>query len=243
MMPRIPITDVRPVVENGRYPAKATVREPFPVSARVFREGHDRLGAGVVLTGPDGVDRRIVTMTDEGNDFFRAWVAADDAGSWTFRVESWSDPYATWSHDAAVKIAAGVDVDLMLVEGAALLDRARTWVPDGTDAARVLAEAAATLRDRTSDAETRLAAGVAQPVREVLADHPVRGLLGSSPSYPVVVDRARAVAGAWYEFFPRSEGAVRLEDGSVRAGTLHTAAQRLAAVAAMGFDVIYLPPI
>ena len=53
MVGRIPILNVMPVVDLGRQAAKATVGEPMPVSATVFREGHDKLGAEVVADRPE----------------------------------------------------------------------------------------------------------------------------------------------------------------------------------------------
>ncbi len=244
-MTRVPVMDVFPVVECGAYPAKAAVGEPFPIEATVFREGHDRLGCGVVLTGPDGVERPVqpmVPLTGDVPDRYVAHVVADEMGQWTFRVESWGDPYATWSHDAPVKIEVGVDVELMLVEGALLLERAAAGKPAGA-ARTVLTDAVTALRDTDRPVPARLAAGLTPAVADALREHPVRDLLDSAPSYPVFVDRRRALVGAWYEFFPRSEGAVREADGSLTSGTLRTAAKRLPAVREMGFDVIYLPPI
>ena len=70
-----------------------------------------------------------------------------------------------------------------------------------------------------------------------------RTVFGSSEKYPIRADRNRALIGAWYEFFPRSEGAVKNSDGSIKSGDFKTAAKRIHAVAEMGFDVLYLPPI
>ncbi|UYM05899.1 maltotransferase domain-containing protein [Solicola gregarius] len=232
MLSRIAITDVEPVVENGAYPAKAVPGERFPVRARVFREGRGRVRAGVVLTGPDGVDRPLAAISDLGNDAFEGWVEAPSTGAWTFRVESWADPYATWVHDAEVKVAAGVDTELMLAEGVVLLERARDSLAAGSDDAHAVAAAVAGLRDTSISAAGRLASGTDDAVRAVLERHPLRDHRGASPAYPLRVDRERALVGAWYEFFPRSEG-----------GTLRASIDRLDAVAAMGFDVVYLPPI
>ncbi len=247
-MTRIPVVDVQPVVEGGAYPVKAAVGETFEVGATVFREGHDALGANVVLTGPDGTDRSTVLMhpvADAGEpDRYTATVVADEVGDWTFQVESWGHPYATWEHDATIKIGAGVDVELMLVEGALVLERAAEALPAGCDAElAVLLDAVSALRDTGRPVEVRLAAGAAPEVEQVLAAYPLRELVESTPAYPLQVDRRRALTGSWYEFFPRSEGATTREDGTVVAGTLRTAVERLKAVAAMGFDVIYLPPI
>ena len=123
LLPRIPIIEVFPVIEDGTLPAKATEGEPFPIRATVFREGHDAFAAEAVLLRPDGGEYSRTSMVDiaPGLDRYEAWVAPDAPGAWSFRVDSWSDPYATWRHDAAVKVGAGVDVELMLEEGARLM--------------------------------------------------------------------------------------------------------------------------
>ncbi|ERH27782.1 hypothetical protein HMPREF1550_02260, partial [Actinomyces sp. oral taxon 877 str. F0543] len=115
-----------PVVEDGTLPAKATQGEPFPIRATVFREGHDAYAAEAVLVDPDGREHSRTRMVDimPGLDRYEAWVCADRPGDWTFRIDTWSDPYATWRHDATVKIDARVDVELMLEEGARLMERA-----------------------------------------------------------------------------------------------------------------------
>ena len=241
---RIPVIEVSPVIEDGRWPAKGTVGEAFPVRATVFREGHDAVAATAVLVAPDGTDRSWTPMYDvaPGLDRYEAWLMPDAPGDWGFRVEGWSDPYATWSHDATIKIAAGVDVDLMLAEGALVLERAAArQLP--AEVAAVLARAVAGLRDAGRTPADRLAAGTSAAVRAALAGHPLRDMVSPSATYPVTVDRERALVGSWYELFPRSEGAHRDEHGRWVSGTLRTAAERLPAVAAMGFDVVYLTPI
>jgi starch synthase (maltosyl-transferring) len=246
MVGRIPVTDVAPVVEGGRYPAKASVGEPFRVSASVFREGHDALNADVVLTGPNRKRRPPVRMHREGDepDFWVAEVAADAPGPWTFEIESWSDPVATWRHNAEIKIPAGIDVELMFEEGARVLDRAAAALPKRSPGRRVLGDAVKAMRDTTRPEGARYAAAVSPAVDEVLDRNPLRDLVTTEGPYPFFADRERALFGSWYEFFPRSEGAyVDETTGKVVSGTLRTAAKRLDAVAAMGFDIIYLPPI
>src|SRR5690349_21119729 len=160
MVGRIPVFDVTPVVEHGRYPAKAVVGESFPVTALVFREGHDQLGAEVVLTDPKGVRRAPVRMRDAGTDVSRmtATVAPDQEGAWTFSIESWSDPLATWLHDAGIKIRADVDVELMFTEGAELLERWGREVQAPKDARAIVLDTITALRDATRPVEVRLAA-------------------------------------------------------------------------------------
>ncbi|WP_218123946.1 alpha-1,4-glucan--maltose-1-phosphate maltosyltransferase [Quadrisphaera sp. DSM 44207] len=245
-MGRIPVLSTTPSVDCGRWPAKAVVGEAVPVRATVFREGHDAVAATAVLVRPDGTEHASARMRllAPGTDRYEAWVVPDAPGDWTFRVEGWSDPYGTWEHDATIKVAADVDTELMLVEGANLLERAAADPGrDPEDAAR-LRDAVTALRDADRPPAARLAAGTSPQVQGALQRRPVRELVTAGPAQRLRVERERALVGAWYEFFPRSEGA-RLDEESGRwvSGTLRTAAQRLPAIAAMGFDVAYLTPI
>ncbi|MGZ5416489.1 MAG: alpha-1,4-glucan--maltose-1-phosphate maltosyltransferase [Nocardioides sp.] len=246
MVGRIPVMDVSPVVAGGKYPAKAAVGEPFTVSALVFREGHDALNADVVLTDPEGKRRPWVRMhkNPEGVDVWTAEVAADAPGPWTFEIEAWSDPVATWRHNAEIKIPAGIDVELMFQEGALLLERVAAGLPKKSQERTVLEDAVKAVNDTRRPDPVRYAAAVSPMVDEILDRHPLRDLVTTDGPYRFVADRERALFGSWYEFFPRSEGAyVDTRTGKVVSGTFRTAAERLEAVAAMGFDIIYLPPI
>ena len=246
MVGRIPVMDVSPVVDRGRLPAKATVGEPFPVRARVFREGHDRLGAEVVLIDPSGTRRDPVRMVkhDTVPDLHEAWVTPDAEGEWQFELHAWSDPLATWEHAAGIKIPADIDTDLMFTEGRLLLERVRKNLKKGSVDAKVVDGAIDAARDSSRPAAARLAVLQADDLAEVFARHPLRDLLTVEGPFRAYADRERALYGSWYEFFPRSEGATKdPKTGKVTSGTLRTAAKRLPAVAAMGFDVIYLPPI
>ena len=253
LLPRIPAVEVFPVVEDGTLPAKATQGEPFPIRATVFREGRDAYAAEAVLIDPDGREHSRTRMVDimPGLDRYEAWVCADRPGDWTFRIDTWSDPYATWRHDATVKIDARVDVELMLEEGARLMERAAAGEalanpgqsrPSPADV-EVLVDAAARLRDANRSPQQRLSAGVSSRVRVIFRDSPLRDLVGSTRSYPLGVARPLALAGAWYEIFPRSEGAFQRPDGSWVSGTLRTAAEDLPRISSMGFDVVYLTPV
>jgi starch synthase (maltosyl-transferring) len=250
---RIPILDVEPVVECGRRQAKAVVGETFQVSATVIREGHGGLGAGVVLRDPEGRVGPLVTMHElgPGSDRYGGHVTVTGEGIWHFRVESWSDPIAAWQHDAGIKIPRGQDVELMLTEGALLFERAARSIRQPPGAARPAAARTALnglakrLRDRSMPPWDRLAAAQAPPIATVLAEYPLRDFVTRSGWYPVLVERLRALYGSWYEFFPRSEG-VQFDPMGRRepiSGTLRTAARRLEAIAEMGFDVVYLPPV
>lgn len=242
---RIPVTDVMPIVDCGNLPTKSVVDEPFTVRATVFREGHDAVNASLVMTSPHGVERIVpMTCVNPGLDLWTGEAEADHEGVWHFRVEGWSDPYGTWDHDATIKVAAGVDVEVMFEEGARVLERAcATNTYDDADE-RVLRDAVTTLRDTSRGDDERLAAGTSAEVKDVLERLPLRDFVSPSRDYPWLVERKLALTGAWYEFFPRSEGAHFDEETQKWvSGTLRTAADRLPAVADMGFDVVYLTPI
>ena len=242
---RIPVMDVQPAVEQGDFPACSVVEEEFDVTATVFREGHDAVNASVVLVDPEGREQ-VLTMTclNPGLNFWSRTVSADRTGMWAYRVEGWSDPYGTWDHDATIKVAADVDTELMLEEGARVLERAVAEVERSGPQAAVLTDAVAALRDAGRPAQARLAAGTSPEVRAEMTARPLRDYVSPSRTYSWLVERERALYGAWYEMFPRSEGATQdPQTGRWTSGTLATAAERLPAIAAMGFDVVYLTPI
>ncbi|MGB7983259.1 MAG: maltotransferase domain-containing protein [Candidatus Nanopelagicales bacterium] len=251
MIGRFPIIDISPVVEGGRYPVKAVSGEAFDVRATAFREGHDHLGVEVQFVPPgfgapdfeigepDGPLVRLREVGPTEPDRWTASVRLETEGDWAYHLISWGDPYGTWLHKAEIKLPAGIDVELELEEGARVLDRASTQAAD-EHARRVLREAAAAMRETQETAEQRLYAAHAPAVVAALESNPLREHPTRSGPWPVRVERRRALYGAWYEFFPRSEGASL---DPPRSGTFQTAAKRLPAVAAMGFDVVYLPPI
>ncbi|MFD2690482.1 maltotransferase domain-containing protein, partial [Streptomyces phyllanthi] len=238
-MGRIPVRDVRPAVECGRRPAKAVVGETFQVSATVFREGPDAVAANVVLRDPEGRPGRWTPMRElaPGSDRWGADVTPGETGLWTYQVEAWSDPMTTWRRTAGIKIPAGIDTGLVLEEGAALYERAAAGVPEGAARGTVLA-AAKILRDGSLPVMGRYTAALTPEVDEILVRYPLRELLTVSEELALLVERERALYGAWYEFFPRSEGTPEQPHGTFR-----TAARRLPAIADMGFDVVYLPPV
>ena len=238
------------MVSCGRYPARAVVGEHLPVAATVFREGHDAISANVAWRGPDGTDgpaAPFIRMVPgvPGTDRWHATVVPTDEGAWTFAIEAWGDPVASWRHKVEVKIDAGQgpeDLANDLEDGARLMLRALRNVP--AEHRGVLQAAAEALRDSRRDLAHRVGPALTAEVTALLAEHPVRELLTRSPRYTVWVDRKRALFSAWYELFPRSEGAVNEPDGTpARHGTFKDATRRLPQIAQLGFDVVYLPPI
>lgn len=237
---RIPIHPLSPRQPDDRWPAKAWEGEVVPFRATIFKDGHDELGAELILTAPTGtMSTHRMRLAGEGTDLWEAAVQLDETGDWHYSIRAWTDDWATWRHAAEAKVPAGVDVQLVLATGAVLLhraDNARPGDPVITSAFQVLSNIA------LAPAE-RLAAATDPVLATELDAHPLISTDTTSETRTVRVERARAGVGSWYEFFPRSEGAKQSKDGSWRSGTFTTAARRLPAIAAMGFDVVYLPPI
>ena len=239
MTGRIPIERVAPVVDCGRQMAKAVVGERVTIAATVYREGHDAVGCNVVWRTPGGLKQPFTRMRLEGQgrDRWVAYVDPDLMGRWTFCVEAFSDPYRTWHHNVTAKLDAGQGVaDLAndLAEGAEMLVRAIRLAPK--ERRPEVTAAVLALRDEGLDLNHRVAPALA--LEELLWDYPVRDLVSRSATYAIWVDRPRALFSSWYEFFPRSEAGEQGGHGSFK-----TAAERLPAIADMGFDIVYLPPI
>lgn len=254
---RIEIDDVAPVVSCGLYPAKAVVGEVLPVCATVWREGHEAVAATLVVRylGTDypqpgqhpGAGGRVTPqqypmVQGRTPDVFHGQFSPDQAGLWTFRVDGWGDPITGWRHAVTAKLDAGQgeeDLHNDLLVGAGLLERAATGVPRAQRAP--LLAAAEELR-RPGDPLTRAAPALSHEVTDLLHRFPLRELLTRGKQFGVWADRPRARCSAWYELFPRSTGG-RDADGRPVHGTFATATAELERIAAMGFNVVYLPPI
>jgi starch synthase (maltosyl-transferring) len=242
---RIPIERVSPAVDGGSFAAKAFAGEVIPFSAVVFREGHDSLGAEVLLTSPTG-KTTIHRMHPgaPGSDEWKTRIQLNELGAHTFLVRAFGDDFDTWHHGASVKIAAGIDEELMLLEGIALLTRAASEESRSNKNAKALVELAEKLSDRKRSPKARLAEAETPEIAKLVAEEPIRSLVTESESYEINCERLRAGFGAWYEFFPRSEGAkFDKKTKTWTSGSFKTAIKRLPAVKAMGFDVLYMPPI
>ncbi|GAA1813377.1 alpha-1,4-glucan--maltose-1-phosphate maltosyltransferase [Agromyces neolithicus] len=240
---RIPVTRLTPALPDDRWHPKAFEGEVVPFRATVFREGHDQVGAMLVITSPSGVERRErMAPMAPGTDRWQAKMLLDEVGEWRWHVTGFDDEIATWRHDAALKIDAGVDVELMYEIGARLIDRAVAEKTRARATRTKLTALATALRDPATSAPERRAL-VDHPLLDEFVGHPLARLTTDSPEHTILVERRRAGVGSWYEFFPRSEGAKQRKDGRWKSGTFRTAAKRLDEVAAMGFDVVYLPPI
>ncbi|KUI11408.1 alpha-1,4-glucan--maltose-1-phosphate maltosyltransferase [Mycobacterium sp. GA-1285] len=196
----------------------------------------------VLGTTPRKKPQHLPMSTGREPDVFHGAFTPDCAGLWTFRVDGWGDPVATWRKNVTAKLDAGQSESELsndLLVGAGLLERASTGVP--RQHRYPLIEAAARLRE-PGDPITRAGAALAPEVSRLLDEYPLRELVTRGERYGVWVDRPEARFSAWYEFFPRSTGGWDSKGNPVH-GTFATATKALPRIARMGFDVVYLPPI
>ena len=239
MIGRIPITDISPVsVLGGEFvPVKAIPGETITISATVFREGHDALGAQVVVMDSSGAETYRERMIEiwPGSDRYQVELALPVIGDFAFSIESFDDPYATWHHDSEIKISANIDPELCCEMGSLIFEEAINRDPSSS---KLLTNALNALQNRSLAPANRFSIASSGDIRSYFYEKPLRRLVTNTGLFPIRVDRERALIGAWYEFFPRSEGAT-----ANSSGTFATATKRLNDVAAMGFDVLYLPPI
>jgi starch synthase (maltosyl-transferring) len=124
---RIEIQALSPLVDGGRYAVKACVGDEVRVGATIFRDGHEVL-AGVLRTKAPGTSRwRDAPLRELGNDRWEASFVPDSCGRWSWRVEAWVDPVASFQWELRRKVDAGQeDLTSELAEGAALFGRAVT---------------------------------------------------------------------------------------------------------------------
>jgi starch synthase (maltosyl-transferring) len=196
----------------------------------------------VVLFDDKGKEISRVVMAEiwPGGDRYTAEITIPGRGDFSYAIESYDHPLATWLHDAEIKIAADVDAELMCAIGAALFEEV---IAHDSSSKALLKPALSALTDSKLAPLNRFGIASTPEIRSYCIAHPLRRLASLTEKYPVRADHPRALVGSWYEFFPRSEGAVENKDGSITSGTFKTAAERIPAVAAMGFDILYLPPI
>jgi starch synthase (maltosyl-transferring) len=242
---RVVIEHVRPLVDSGEFPAKATRGLPLRVTARAFVEGHDPLltwvwhWPGDAPLVPEAPPRGLVevAMEAEPQDWFGAWITPAKVGPWSFAVVGLPDAWGGWARDLSIRFSAGVDVDLDLADGAAMAD-ARSMLEGISKADRRATATLAMKLAAPTPVESRLQLATRDSTMALMRRTADLSHASIAGSFPLWVDREEAGYSAWYEMFPRSEGAV-----PPKSGTLRLAQERLPAIAAMGFSVVYLPPI
>jgi len=228
------IEAVAPQIDGGRHAIKRVVGDEVVVEADVFREGHDAIAARLLWRAVDATTWHEAAFSHVENDRFRGRFVVDRIGRHEYTIEAWPDAFATFQHDVVKKIAARSDIANDLALGQALLGEAAARA-DGS-LRNGFKRAIHDIEALESEASRALLL-VGDVVGELVARAPDRSGATRHAPLPLDVDRVAGQFSAWYEFFPRSSGAAG------KHGTFADAAKRLPAIAAMGFDVVYLAPI
>ncbi|MGE5848686.1 MAG: alpha-1,4-glucan--maltose-1-phosphate maltosyltransferase [Candidatus Methylomirabilota bacterium] len=230
------IGSVWPELDGGRFPVKREVGDLFEVTADILREGHEALAAVLKYRTVKDTAWREVRMEPLGNDRWVARFPLEENIRYVYTIEAFPDQYRSWAEDLKKRLAAGMEVTSELLEGAALL---RRTLPRAAGADRKRLEARLADFDTTTGSVPRARILLDEETAELMDTYPDRSAATQyDRELEVVADRTVARFAAWYEMFPRSQGKV-----PGRHGTFKDCIDRLPDIAAMGFDVIYLPPI
>ncbi len=230
--PRVMIQRVSPCVDAGRYAAKGVVRQSVQIAADVFLDGHDHVSAEVHWYEPGSTGPTLLPMLPLGNDRFAVRVTPTQPGVHRFLIEGWMDAWETYRRDLGKKIDAGVPTALEVQEGIMLVRTALAGAKHADD----LHTLVRTLEASSVAAQQTLL--LAEPTRDVVRRHLAKRSPAHSVALAIDVERTAAGFSAWYELFPRSQ-----TRDPARHGTFDDVIERLPAIRAMGFDVLYFPPI
>jgi starch synthase (maltosyl-transferring) len=236
----INIERIAPEVDGGRHPVKRVLGDRLLVTADIFADGHDMLDAVLLFRHDQDPAWRELPMTLVENDRWSVFVELDRLGRHRYTIEAWRDLWGSWRDGITKKLDAGVGVSTELAEGRLLLEAAMSRAAASGATGDVATMRLALDRNRRARSERTAAAALAEDeLLDVVRRHPDRSWsTRHDRELPLMVDRERAQTGAWYELFPRSQGRRK---GT--ATTLKGAEWRLPDIAAMGFDVVYLPPV
>jgi len=233
---RVIISRVTPEIEAGRFPVKRTVGEKLLVEADIFADGHDFLSAVLQYRPEAEIHWRETPMHPLGNDRWRGEFRVTTLGIYLYTLQAWVDRFTSWREGFRKKVEADQDVTIDVLTGAELIEAAAQRATG--EASKQLQHWSAILRHRAGTA-TAMDLALADDVAALVTAYPDRRFAVSHErELRLVVDREKARFSTWYEMFPRSCAS---EPG--KHGTFADCEQRLPYVAAMRFDVLYLPPI
>ena len=235
--PSVVIENLQPLIEGGRYPIKRIVGEDLAVEADIFKDGHDVVAAVLKWRVLRERAWRETPMIFVDNDRWRGVCTFYDEAVHEYTVEAWTDTFRSWQSEFAKKFEGGVsDLRSEALEGAAIVEAAARHARARADAAR--------LREFSEQISTAAnseiyAIAKSDELEVLMATYPDRSVAAQyAPAPRVVVDRQAALFAAWYEFFPRSA-----EGRGDRGSTFRDCLPRVDDARAIGFDVIYFPPI
>ncbi len=232
---RVIISNLSPLIEGGVFPAKLVVNEPLVISADIFIDGHDEIDAVVRVRSQGDKDWKEVRMQYIINDHWEAELELEETGFYEFNVFAWADHFSTWKKGLQKKFDAGQNIEVELLIGAELMEEAagRAQAKDK----KSLLKNGESIR-KSKDAETGLLLAMQQEPSDLMFTYRDQDLVSSSAIGRVEVERKKAAFSTWYELFPRSASPVPGQHG-----TFKDVQQLLPGIAAMGFDVLYFPPI
>jgi starch synthase (maltosyl-transferring) len=236
--PRLAIETITPQIDGGRFPVKRIVGDIVTIEADIFADGHDVLAASLLYRAVDERDWQETRMSLVENDRWRAAFALDRVGRYEFCVEAWRNPFAIFRYELSKKHEARLDLHLELREGIALIEEATIAAAGAMPASEKddLAALVAELKAAGEAGKTELLLSPRASALMAIADQrPYR--VRSQPS-PIDAERRQAAFASWYQIFPRSQSG-----DPNRHGTFIDVIDRLPAIRAMGFDVLYFPPI
>ncbi|PYI53286.1 MAG: alpha-1,4-glucan--maltose-1-phosphate maltosyltransferase [Verrucomicrobia bacterium] len=235
--PSAVIENLQPLVDGGRYPIKRIVGEDLLVEADIFKDGHDVVAAVLKWRVLGKRQWRETPMTFVDNDRWRGVCTLYDSAIYEYTIEAWTDKFSGWRGEFTAKLGAGIsELRSEALEGAALLEAASQRAHDRTDSARLLELSRRICKAGNTEINQIAQSGELEMLMATYADR--AGATQYAPVPRVVVDRPAAQTGAWYEFFPRSA-----EGRGDRGSTFRDCLPRVEDARAMGFDVIYFPPI
>ncbi len=235
---RVVIEGVDPEIDGGRFPIKRTVGESVEVEADAFADGHDAIACVLLWRRVEDERWRHAPMEALGNDRWRGSFRVTELGFYRYTIQAWVDRFETWRRDLSKRVRAGQDVHVDLLIGADLIEEAARRAPRG--AGSLLLERASILRGEGEEGRReRVERALDEELSALMSEAADRSFATTyGRELEVWVDRERARFSAWYEMFPRSCAPAGQEHGTFR-----DSEARLRYVAAMGFDVLYLPPI
>jgi starch synthase (maltosyl-transferring) len=248
---RVIIEEIQPQVDCGRYPARRFIGDTIKISAAIFSDGHDHVAARLLYRHESERDWQTTPMVELNNDMWWARITVDRLGNWIYAIQAWVDHFDTWTHDLRKRLAAQPDpnspdpakrdmppqdIPVAFNIGAMLLDQAASRA-NGADASQLKA-IAGSLRMLADKKLPFYDYPITLEIEELAARYPDLTFASVSNELQVWVDRERARFSSWYELFPRSAS-----PDPTRHGTFADVELLLPEIAAMGFDILYMPPI
>jgi starch synthase (maltosyl-transferring) len=234
---RVIIEGLSPEIDGGRFPIKRVMGEKVVVEADIFVDGYDSISALLLYRKEDDREWAETPMEPLINDRWRGSFAVTEPGRYRYTIMAWVDQFKSWRQDLAKKLQAGQEVSVELLVGAQLITEASQRAPE-TERQK-MAEWASTLQSTQAAEQAKVQLALSEELSELMGNCPDRQFATTYPKELLVaVDREKARFSTWYEMFPRS-----CAPESGHHGTFKDCEARLPYIAAMGFDVLYFPPI